>query len=110
MSTKKTPYDVGRQMVKDGLLTEESFRTGVQSGLIAGIREKESYRLKGVREKITVNFPTPSVTLPKKMTLKDLDSTDRTIVEEYKSALADAIRDIYIALRDRYAEKVTVQY
>ena len=107
---KKTPYDIGRQMVKQGLMTEESFRAGIENGLIAGVREKESYRLKGVREKITVNFPTPSVTLPKKMTLKDLDSTDRTIVEEYKSALADAIRDIYISLRDRYAEKVTVQY
>lgn len=107
---KKTPYDVGRQMVKQGLMTEESFRTGIENGLIAGVREKESYRLKGVREKITVNFPTPSVTLPKKMTLNDLDSEDRTIVERYKSALADAIRETYHSLRDEYAEKVTVTY
>jgi hypothetical protein len=80
------------------------------SGKIAGIREKDSFRLKGVREKITVSFPTPKVTLPKGMSLKVLNTEDRLIVEDWKQILSESIRPVFNKLRERYTEKVAVKY
>ncbi len=106
----KISYAKGRELVRDGLMTEENFQKAMFEGKIAGMREKESFRLKGVRETITVSFPTPSVRLPKGITLSDLNDEDRSIVDKWKSSLVEEFRPVYDKLREIHTEKVAVKY
>ena len=49
----------------------------------------------------------PSVRLPKGKSLKDLDTQDREVVENWKAALSDAFRPVYNNLRDQHnGEKI----
>ena len=106
----KISYAKGKELVRDKFITDEQFQRAMFEGKIAGMREKESFRLKGVRETITVSFPTPSVRLPKGTTLNDLDPKDRSIVEAWKAGLVKEFRPRYDMLREIHTEKVAVKY
>ena len=106
----KISYANGLQMVTDGYISKSDLDEMIRTGKVAGQREIDSFRLKGVRETITVSFPTPSVRLPKGKSLKDLDTQDREVVENWKAALSDAFRPVYNNLRDQHTEKIAVKY
>jgi|ETNmetMinimDraft_30_1059905.scaffolds.fasta_scaffold113055_1 hypothetical protein len=97
-----------KRLLKLGVMTQDKLEHLQRVGEIAGLREKESYRLKGVNQKITACFPSAKVTLPKTIKLNDLDHNERNIVEQYKKTLNDAIRPIYEDIRAQLTEKVIV--
>lgn len=105
----KTPYKNGLKMVQDGIISQNQLDEMIKRGDVAGPREVESYRLKGVIGCITASFPSPSVTLPKGVKLNSLDPRDVVVVETYKQTLADKIRPVYEAHRDEFCEKVMVR-
>jgi len=77
-------------------------------GTVAGAREKESYRLKGVTEKVTACFPSSKVTIAGKKSYKDLNENDKSVVDEFKKTLNDAVRPVYEEIRAKFTEKVIV--
>lgn len=105
----KTPYKNGLKMVQDGIISQNQLDEMIKRGDVAGPREVESYRLKGVTENITASFPSPSVTLPKGLTLNSLDPNNTDRVKTYKQTLADKLRPVYEAHRDEFCEKVMVR-
>ena len=107
--TKKMSLEHGKRMVSDGYITQSDLDEMIRDGKVANLREKESFRLNGVKEKVTVAFPTPSVTLPRKMKLGNLESNDLAIIEKYKKTLASKMRPIYEAVRDDFCLKVMVR-
>mgnify|MGYP003659531919 CR=1 FL=1 len=110
MSTvKKISLEHANELIKLGVMTQQKLTELQAQGLIAGQREKESHRLKGVANKITVSFPSPTVTLPKGMSLKDLPISDATKVKEWKTILSNEIRPIFNGLRDQYTDKVMIK-
>ena len=92
----------------EGKINGKTLKQLQSEGLVAGLREKESYRLKGVTEKITACFPSSKVTIAGGKKYKELNETDKSIVQEYKKTLNDAVRPIYEEIRAQYTEKVIV--
>tara|TARA_R100001377_G_C3177069_1_gene105205 strand:+ start:275 stop:616 length:342 start_codon:yes stop_codon:yes gene_type:complete len=107
--TKKMSLEQGKWMVSEGYINQSDLDEMIKNGKVANLREKESFRLRGVKEKVTVAFPTPAVTLPRKMKLGNLESNDLAIIEKYKKTLASKMRPIYEAVRDDFCLKVMVR-
>ena len=106
----KIPYLAGKEMVSDGIISETVLEQMIRDGKVAGPREKESYRLKGLSGDIpiTASFPSPSVTLPAGVKLSDLGEQDRKIVEDYKASLGRILRPLYEKHREENTDKVLV--
>ena len=106
---KKISLVQGKNLVTTGYLTRLELEDLIRQGLVAGPREKESHRLIGVKENITVSFPTPSVTLRNGRKLANLDKEDLAIVKKYKDTLAARMRPIFETTRDEFTEKIMVK-
>ena len=106
----KIPYLLGKEMVSDGIISETTLEQMIRDDKVAGPREKESYRLKGLSGDIpiTASFPSPSVTLPAGVKLSDLGEHDRKVVEDYKASLGRILRPEYEKHREKYTDKVLV--
>tara|TARA_Y100000361_G_scaffold60130_1_gene52759 strand:+ start:734 stop:1105 length:372 start_codon:yes stop_codon:yes gene_type:complete len=113
---QKTPYQNGLDMVRNGYISEETLKIMIRNGEVAGPREKESFRLRGTTGKlkngkeafITVQFPTPSVTISGGGKLSDLVDEDREIVESWKDYLRTLINPYYKEARKKFTDKVMV--
>ena len=100
----------GKKLVLEGKITETQLQDWINDGTVAGYREKESFRIKGVTIPITTAFPTPSVTLPVGTKLTDLDEANLEKVNAFKTDLAEKIRPVYEEVRARHTEKVMVAH
>jgi hypothetical protein len=106
---KKISMAQAKMMMEEGLIRDQAHLEQLQrKGKVAGLREKESYRLKGVSEKITACMPSSKVTIAGKKTYKELNQNDQNVVDVFKKALNDAVRPIYEEIRAQFTEKVIV--
>ena len=107
----KTPYERGLEMVNDGIITKDQMDLLIRTNKMAGPREKESYRLKGLSSEgpaVTVAFPTITVSVSGNKTQKDIHEDDMPIVKEWKSYLKSQIKPVYEKARALYTDKVMV--
>ena len=108
---KKLSMAQANMMMEEGLIKDQAHLEQLQrNGKVAGLREKESYRLKGVSgdSKITACMPSSKVTIAGKKTYKDLNQHDQDIVDVFKKALNDEVRPIYERVRAQFTERVIV--
>ena len=110
-TTTKTPFNNGLEMVRDGIITEDQMNMLIRTGKMAGPREKESYRLKGLSglgPAVTVAFPTISVSVSGNRTQKDIHKQDIAKVNEWKAYLKREITPVYEKARSLFTDKVMV--
>jgi len=95
----------------EGKINGKTLKQLQNEGLVAGLREKESYRLKGLTDdvKITASFPSAKVTYAGDATYDNLNQNNQGKVDVWKDELNKRMRPIYEQLRSELCEKVMVQ-
>lgn len=95
----------------EGKINGKTLKQLQSEGLVAGLREKESYRLKGLTDdvKITASFPSAKVTFAGNTKYSMLNEQNTAVVDRWKDELNKRIRPIYEQLRSELCEKVMVQ-